>query len=40
MDVFDEPQDKTKISGMWRVIVNAKDSDFKDYGGFTIGGHG
>jgi mannosyl-oligosaccharide alpha-1,2-mannosidase len=38
MDVFEKQQDQTKIPGMWPVIINVKDSDFKDYGGFTIGG--
>ena len=27
MDVFEEQQDKTKLPGMWPVVVNAKDGD-------------
>ncbi|KAH7409456.1 glycoside hydrolase [Cadophora sp. MPI-SDFR-AT-0126] len=38
MDLFDRQQDKTKLPGMWPVIVNLKGSDVRDYGGFTIGG--
>jgi mannosyl-oligosaccharide alpha-1,2-mannosidase len=38
MDVLDEQQDKTKLPGMWPVVVNAKTEDFTDFGGFTIGG--
>lgn len=38
MDVFDEQQDRTKLPGMWPVVINVKDTDFKSYGGFTIGG--
>jgi mannosyl-oligosaccharide alpha-1,2-mannosidase len=38
MDVFDEQQDKTKLPGMWPVVVNAKAEDFTGYSGFTIGG--
>ena len=38
MDLFDRQQDKTKLPGMWPVIINLKNSDVKDYGGFTIGG--
>jgi mannosyl-oligosaccharide alpha-1,2-mannosidase len=37
-DVFDAQQDKTKLPGMWPVVVNAKAGDFADYSGFTIGG--
>jgi mannosyl-oligosaccharide alpha-1,2-mannosidase len=38
MDVFEEQQDKTKLPGMWPVVVNAKTGDFTGYDGFTIGG--
>ena len=38
MDVFEQQQDKTKLPGMWPVVVNAKAADFADYHGFTIGG--
>ncbi len=38
MDVFEEQQDKTKIPGLWPVVINPKDADFREYGGFTIGG--
>ncbi|KAL2063490.1 hypothetical protein VTL71DRAFT_5295 [Oculimacula yallundae] len=38
MDVFEAQQDKTKLPGLWPVVVNAKDSDFTGHGGFTIGG--
>lgn len=37
-DVFDAQQNKTKLPGMWPVVVNAKTLDFTGYGGFTIGG--
>ncbi|RFU29244.1 hypothetical protein B7463_g7103, partial [Scytalidium lignicola] len=38
MNVFEKQQSKTKLPGMWPIVVNAKNSDFTDYGGFTIGG--
>ncbi|KAK0109929.1 hypothetical protein ONS95_002598 [Cadophora gregata] len=38
MDLFDAQQDKTKLPGMWPVVINLKNSDVSDYGGFTIGG--
>ena len=38
MDVFDVQQSKTKLPGMWPVVVNAKSLNFTEYGGFTIGG--
>ncbi|KAH8819453.1 putative endoplasmic reticulum mannosyl-oligosaccharide 1,2-alpha-mannosidase [Xylogone sp. PMI_703] len=38
MDVFEEQQNKTKLPGMWPIVVDAKNSDFTGYGGFTIGG--
>jgi mannosyl-oligosaccharide alpha-1,2-mannosidase len=38
MDVFDEQQDKTRLPGMWPVVVNAKTGVFTDYSGFTLGG--
>ncbi|KAF2144976.1 glycoside hydrolase family 47 protein, partial [Aplosporella prunicola CBS 121167] len=38
MDVFEVQQNDTKLPGMWPIAVNAKDLDFTDYGGFTIGG--
>ena len=38
MDVFDEQQSKTKLPGMWPVVVNLQEMNFKDYGSFRIGG--
>lgn len=38
MDVFYEQQNRTKVPGLWPVVVNAKDLDFTAHGGFTIGG--
>jgi mannosyl-oligosaccharide alpha-1,2-mannosidase len=38
MDVFDEQQMKTRIPGLWPVLMNAKTLDCTEYGGFTIGG--
>ncbi|KAI9640451.1 hypothetical protein NHQ30_011197 [Ciborinia camelliae] len=38
MDIFDEQQPKSKLPGMWPVIVNAKEGNFVDYWAFTIGG--
>jgi len=38
MDVFDEQQDKTKLPGMWPVLINPRKKDFSDHYGFTIGG--
>ncbi|TVY84057.1 Mannosyl-oligosaccharide 1,2-alpha-mannosidase MNS1 [Lachnellula suecica] len=38
MDIFEQQQDRTKLPGMWPVVVNAKAADFANYGGFTIGG--
>jgi mannosyl-oligosaccharide alpha-1,2-mannosidase len=38
MDNFEAQQDLTKIPGLWPVVANAKTMDFRDYGGFTIGG--
>jgi mannosyl-oligosaccharide alpha-1,2-mannosidase len=38
MDVFEEQQDKTKLRGMWPVVVNAKSGDYTGYSGFTLGG--
>ena len=36
--LFDEQQNKTKIPGLWPVIVNARDQDMTFDGGFTLGG--
>lgn len=38
MDVFEEQQDKTKLPGMWPVVVNVKSGDYTGFPGFTIGG--
>ncbi|TGO23281.1 hypothetical protein BPAE_0137g00010 [Botrytis paeoniae] len=38
MDIFDSQQPISKLPGMWPVVVNAKDKNFVEYGGFTIGG--
>ncbi|KAF7896702.1 uncharacterized protein EAF01_009105 [Botrytis porri] len=38
MDIFDNQQPISKLPGMWPVVVNAKDKNFVEYGGFTIGG--
>ena len=38
MDVFDEQQDKTKLPGMWPVLINARNGDYTGFNGFTIGG--
>lgn len=38
MDVFEAQQGKTKVPGLWPVVVNAKTGDFANYGGFTLGG--
>ncbi|TGO38265.1 hypothetical protein BHYA_0078g00170 [Botrytis hyacinthi] len=38
MDIFDDQQPISKLPGMWPVVVNAKDKNFVEYGGFTIGG--
>jgi mannosyl-oligosaccharide alpha-1,2-mannosidase len=38
MNVFDEQQNKTKLPGMWPVVVNAETGDMTNYHGFTIGG--
>ncbi|KAF2183973.1 glycoside hydrolase family 47 protein [Zopfia rhizophila CBS 207.26] len=38
MDVFYEQQNRTKVPGLWPVVVNARDLDFTGHGGFTIGG--
>lgn len=38
MDVFEEQQDKTKLPGMWPVVVNAKTGDYTEFPGFTLGG--
>ena len=37
MDKFEEAQDKTKIPGIWPVVVDAKHMTFEDTG-FTLGG--
>lgn len=38
MDIFDAQQSRTKLPGMWSVVVNAKKEDFMSGTGFTIGG--
>jgi mannosyl-oligosaccharide alpha-1,2-mannosidase len=38
MDVFHDQQSKTKLPGMWSVVVNARDLDFTAGTSFTIGG--
>ncbi|ATZ51000.1 hypothetical protein BCIN_06g04560 [Botrytis cinerea B05.10] len=38
MNIFDNQQPLSKLPGMWPVVVNAKDMNFVEYGGFTIGG--
>lgn len=38
MDVFDAQQSKTKLPGMWPVMVNAKTLDLGYFSGFTLGG--
>ncbi|TGO67410.1 hypothetical protein BELL_0894g00060 [Botrytis elliptica] len=38
MNIFDNQQPISKLPGMWPVVVNAKDKNFVEYGGFTIGG--
>ncbi|KAM3089545.1 hypothetical protein ACMFMG_001131 [Clarireedia jacksonii] len=38
MDVFDYQQSISRLPGMWPVVVNAKDMNFVDSGGFTLGG--
>lgn len=35
-DVLEEQQDKTKIPGLWPIIVNAKDKDFTKFPNFTL----
>lgn len=38
MDVFDKQQSKTKLPGMWPVVINARLEDMTGYQGFTLGG--
>jgi mannosyl-oligosaccharide alpha-1,2-mannosidase len=38
MDFFEVQQDMTKLPGMWPVIINQKEEDFKSHHSFTIGG--
>lgn len=38
MDVFEKQQDKTRLPGLWPVLVNAKDQDMTMDSRFTIGG--
>ena len=38
MNVFDEQQNKTKLPGLWPMIVNARDLDFTLGDFFTLGG--
>lgn len=37
-DLFDEQQNRTKLPGMWPVIVNPKDKDLTFDATFTLGG--
>jgi mannosyl-oligosaccharide alpha-1,2-mannosidase len=37
-DIFDEQQAKTKLPGMWAMVVDARDQNFTRYDGFTLGG--
>lgn len=36
-DQFEAQQMKTKLPGMWPVLVNARDADFTIDSGFTVG---
>ena len=38
MEIFDKQQSQTKLPGMWPVIIDQKNANFKDHGGFTFGG--
>ena len=38
MAFFEDQQSRTKLPGMWPVVINQKDGNFRDYGAFTIGG--
>lgn len=38
MNHFDTNQNQTKLSGMWPVVVNAKETRFDEVESFTIGG--
>lgn len=38
MDTFEEQQMKTKLPGLWPVIVNGRTGKFTEHFGFTIGG--
>jgi len=37
MRLLEEQQDKTKLPGMWPIIVNARNADFTSDSGFTLG---
>ncbi|KAJ9652943.1 hypothetical protein H2198_007852 [Neophaeococcomyces mojaviensis] len=37
-DLFDRQQSKTKLPGLWPVVVNPKDEDLTSDTGFTLGG--
>lgn len=37
-EIFASQQSKTKLPGMWPVVVNARDTDFTGDTGFTLGG--
>ena len=37
-DVLENQQDKTKIPGLWPVVINAKELDFTSEETFTLGG--
>lgn len=37
MNLFDDQQNKTKLPGMWPVVVNARDKDFTQDRTYTLG---
>ena len=37
-DLFDAQQHKTKVPGLWPVVVNPRDKDLASDNGFTLGG--
>lgn len=37
-DLFDQQQSKTKLPGMWPVVINPKNQDMTSDRGFTLGG--
>lgn len=38
MDMFDSEQERTKVPGLWPVVVSAKTMNLHESSGFTIGG--